>query len=172
MIAKRQVEELAVRAAQDFDAAVHSAAGEEPHPSRKAAIWRGTTRSSSESRCWASAGSRSTSPAFLATARIPYDGETSGPVPPVRVSIRAPKAIPRMVIEVVDDHGAPIATTTRAIPAGVRVKLVLKTPRGAQGFRVRVGEWMEGDMVTSMSRDLHVSSGALESEPSDWELDK
>lgn len=75
-------------------------------------------------------------PAFALAASLPYDKKLA------KVVIRAGGvALPRVVIDAIDHHSVPVATTTRAIPANGRIVVTMSTSRLPEGIRVRIGDY-------------------------------
>ena len=69
---------------------------------------------------------------------------------PTRIILRASRAMPRVVVEILDHHRSPIATFTPALPADKRV--VITTHIVGEGLRVRVGEHRAEGFKSSMSQ--------------------
>jgi hypothetical protein len=103
-------------------------------------------------------------PALALTARVPYEPDQRT----VTILLRAKTTLPSVTLEVLDHHRAPIAQTTRAVPAGKAVIVKLTPPRKGEGVRVRVGDWSWSDF-TAVGDTVGTQTGEMQLEGSDYE---
>lgn len=100
-------------------------------------------------------------PVFALGASLPYDKKVA------KIIVRAgAAALPRVVVDVLDHHSVPVATTTRSIPANGRIVLTLATSRLPEGVRIRIGDFSrdelqgggagEGGISMSTSADVKI----------------
>ncbi len=105
-------------------------------------------------------------PAFAFAASLPSDPPARGQV---TFLFRSPKALGQVTFEALDHHRVPLAHTVRTIvggPAALRVRLAA---RGAEGVRVRVGEYSAEAFASGPSTQVLVERSGATMEPADLE---
>lgn len=101
-------------------------------------------------------------PAFTLAANIPYDKRT------IKMVLRAKTALPRVIIEAMDHHGVPLASTIRALHANGRLVLSLTPPRQAEGVRVRIGEFTREGFSGGPNTNVEIEAGGMSVDGDDW----
>jgi hypothetical protein len=93
----------------------------------------------------------------LAVAGEALFPDPDAPPAPTRIVLRAAKAVAKATVEILDHHGAPVATLETSLPANKRVALTTRAV--GEGWRVRVGDASAEGHATWSERNAVLASG-------------